>query len=141
MNTFNDVPKKLSHQQLLARLHDLVDREHSREAELIAHLAEVDVRRLYLEQKRGAVSSPITVRATDSTANSASALTTTPALESAATNSRPKKPSRKIPTAIRCRVWERDEGQCSYVSREGRRCGTRDFLEFHHQVPWGPAAR
>ena len=38
--------------------------------------------------------------------------------------------------AIRRAVWERDEGRCSYVSREGRQCGTRNFLEFHHQVPW-----
>ena len=45
-------------------------------------------------------------------------------------------PSRKIPTAIRRVVWERDKGRCSYVSRDGRRCGTRDFLEFHHHVPW-----
>ena len=44
--------------------------------------------------------------------------------------------SRKIPTAIRRAVWERDEGRCRYVSREGRQCGARDFLEFHHQVPW-----
>jgi len=47
-----------------------------------------------------------------------------------------KRPARKIPTAIRRVVWERDEGSCRYVSREGRRCGARDFLEFHHQVPW-----
>jgi len=47
-----------------------------------------------------------------------------------------KRPARKIPTAIRRAVWERDGGRCSYESREGRRCGTRDFLEFHHHVPW-----
>jgi len=47
-----------------------------------------------------------------------------------------KRPTRNIPTAIRRSVWERDEGRCGYESREGRRCGTRDFLEFHHQVPW-----
>ncbi len=47
-----------------------------------------------------------------------------------------KRPSRKIPTAIRRAVWERDGGRCSYVSRKGRQCGARDFLEFHHQVPW-----
>ncbi len=47
-----------------------------------------------------------------------------------------KSPSRKIPTAIRRAVWERDGAQCSYQSPEGRRCGTRDFLEFHHHIPW-----
>jgi 5-methylcytosine-specific restriction endonuclease McrA len=49
----------------------------------------------------------------------------------------PSKPApRAIPAAIRRAVWERDEGRCTYVSREGRECGAREFLEFHHQVPW-----
>jgi hypothetical protein len=47
-----------------------------------------------------------------------------------------KTPSRAIPAAIRRAVWARDVGRCTYVSQEGRRCGSRDFLEFHHQVPW-----
>ncbi len=42
--------KSLSHDQLLTRLRDLIQRDHSLEAELIAHLGEVDVRRLYLGQ-------------------------------------------------------------------------------------------
>jgi len=29
-------------------------------------------------------------------------------------------------------VWERDGGQCAFVSNEGRRCTQREFLEFHH---------
>ena len=40
----------LSHDRLLTRLHDLIQRDHSLEAELIAHLGEVDARRLYLEK-------------------------------------------------------------------------------------------
>lgn len=47
-----------------------------------------------------------------------------------------KRLSRKIPVAIRRAVWERENGRCGYVSRDGRRCGTRDFLEFHHELPW-----
>ena len=42
--------RSLSHDQLLTQLHDLIRRDHSLEAELIAHLGEVDARRLYLEQ-------------------------------------------------------------------------------------------
>jgi hypothetical protein len=42
--------KGLSHDQLLTELHDLVGRNHELEAELIAYLAEVDARRLYLDQ-------------------------------------------------------------------------------------------
>jgi 5-methylcytosine-specific restriction endonuclease McrA len=48
----------------------------------------------------------------------------------------PKKPSRKIPAAIRRAVWERDGGRCTYVSQDGRQCESREFIEFHHQVPW-----
>ncbi len=40
--------KNLSHVQLLTQLHDLIRRDHTLEAELIAHLGEVDARRLYL---------------------------------------------------------------------------------------------
>lgn len=45
-------------------------------------------------------------------------------------------PSRHIPAAIRRAVWERDGGRCTFESRGGRRCGSREFLEFHHQRPW-----
>jgi hypothetical protein len=51
-------------------------------------------------------------------------------------NTPPKTPSRAIPAAIRRAVWARDAGRCTYMSRGGRRCESRDFLEFHHQVPW-----
>ena len=44
--------------------------------------------------------------------------------------------SRHIPHAIRRAVWTRDEGSCSFVSKGGRRCGSRDFLEFDHLEPW-----
>ncbi len=45
-------------------------------------------------------------------------------------------PTRHIPAYIRRVVFRRDEGRCAYVSPEGRRCGAREFLEFHHLVPW-----
>ncbi|MBW2292782.1 MAG: HNH endonuclease [Deltaproteobacteria bacterium] len=47
-----------------------------------------------------------------------------------------KKPSRHIPAAVRRAVWERDGGCCGYVSPGGQRCKSREYLEFHHQVPW-----
>ncbi len=43
---------------------------------------------------------------------------------------------RYIPQAIRHAVTARDEGCCSYVSPEGKRCGTRKFLELDHRIPW-----
>jgi hypothetical protein len=41
-----------------------------------------------------------------------------------------------IPIAIRRAVWERDKGRCTAVSQAGRQCNSRDFIEFHHEVPW-----
>ena len=45
-------------------------------------------------------------------------------------------PSRQIPAAIRRAVSKRDGERCTFVSVTGRRCGSRDFLEFHHREPW-----
>ena len=45
-------------------------------------------------------------------------------------------PSRHIPAAIRRAVSQRDGGRCTYVSSGGRRCGSREFLEFDHAEAW-----
>jgi hypothetical protein len=45
-------------------------------------------------------------------------------------------PSRRIPAAIRRAVSKRDGERCTFVSATGRRCSSRDFLEFHHREPW-----
>jgi 5-methylcytosine-specific restriction endonuclease McrA len=42
---------------------------------------------------------------------------------------------RHIPTQVKRAVWERDQGRCTYVSANGRRCGSRQFLEFDHVEP------
>ncbi|MPY90878.1 MAG: hypothetical protein GEU99_23560 [Luteitalea sp.] len=44
--------------------------------------------------------------------------------------------SRHIPAAVRRTVWDRDGGQCAFVSAGGRRCAERGFLEFHHRTPY-----
>jgi hypothetical protein len=46
------------------------------------------------------------------------------------------KPSRQIPAAIRRAVSRRDGERCAYTSQNGRRCTSREFLEFHHLTPW-----
>lgn len=43
--------------------------------------------------------------------------------------------SRHIPAEVRRTVWARDGGRCAFVGEDGRRCGERSFLEFHHVVP------
>jgi 5-methylcytosine-specific restriction endonuclease McrA len=45
--------------------------------------------------------------------------------------------TRRIPAAVRRAVHERDGGRCHYVDDEGRRCGAREGLEFHHRHPFG----
>jgi len=51
-------------------------------------------------------------------------------------------PSRDIPSDVQRGVCRRDGGQCAFVSKGGRRCTERTFLEFHHIRPHaqgGPA--
>jgi hypothetical protein len=42
---------------------------------------------------------------------------------------------RYVPAAVKREVYTRDEGQCTYVSPEGRRCGETSHLEFDHIFP------
>ena len=40
--------------------------------------------------------------------------------------------SRHIPAKVKRAVWLRDGGGCAFVGRNGRRCGERACVEFHH---------
>lgn len=42
------------------------------------------------------------------------------------------RPSRYIPAAVRREVFERDGAQCTFVSKDGRRCTERGFVQLHH---------
>jgi len=44
---------------------------------------------------------------------------------------------RHIPAEVRRAVWERDGGQCTFISETGRRCPARSRLEFDHSEPVG----
>ena len=44
--------------------------------------------------------------------------------------------SRHVPAEVKRAVWLRDLGRCAFVG-EGRRCGERGFVEFHHVKPYG----
>jgi hypothetical protein len=48
---------------------------------------------------------------------------------------RPSNRARHVPAHVRRAVWERDGGQCTFVSSNGRRCTSRKFLEFDHIEP------
>ena len=45
--------------------------------------------------------------------------------------------SRYIPAPVKRAVQERDGDQCAFVDEKGRRCASRDRLEFHHREPFG----
>jgi hypothetical protein len=45
-------------------------------------------------------------------------------------------PSRYIPDDVKEAVWERDRGRCAFMSKKGRWCTERRFLEFHHIIPF-----
>ena len=49
--------------------------------------------------------------------------------------------SRHIPAKIKRAVCARDGGRCAFVGVNGRPCGSRDFLEFHHLDPWARTKR
>jgi hypothetical protein len=57
-------------------------------------------------------------------------------------SAQPARRSRYRPRNVDRAAWTRDEGQCGFVSKDGRRCTERAFLEFHHIQPFalgGPA--
>jgi 5-methylcytosine-specific restriction endonuclease McrA len=57
-----------------------------------------------------------------------------------AATSRPRKQAagtkdpQDVSAAVKREVWIRDRGRCAYIARDGRRCGARAFLEFHHLI-------
>ena len=53
------------------------------------------------------------------------------------TGAAPGSTSRDVPAAVRRAVWQRDESRCTFVDRQGRRCEARDWLEIHHDDPFG----
>jgi hypothetical protein len=50
--------------------------------------------------------------------------------------SRPPSGSRYIPSQVKREVFKRDGGRCSYVSKDGVRCGERHYLQFDHVTPY-----
>jgi len=47
---------------------------------------------------------------------------------------RPSTNPRHIPAHVRRAVWERDQGQCTFVSETGHRCPATEPLEFDHAL-------
>jgi HNH endonuclease len=49
--------------------------------------------------------------------------------------------SRNIPAEVQRAVYIRDRGRCSFIGTQGRRCGERAFVEFHHLIPYAAGGR
>jgi hypothetical protein len=49
-----------------------------------------------------------------------------------APGTRGKVGARYVPAAVKRAVWQRDGGQCTFVSATGHRCEARKLLEFDH---------
>ncbi|MCC6777798.1 MAG: HNH endonuclease [Hyphomicrobiales bacterium] len=84
-----------------------------------------------------AAAQSVELRAVDSVGSARASAPPTPAAERANSVAHWRASrwrSRYIPVAVRRAVWERDRGRCAFVSRDGRRCATRAFLQFHHRV-------
>ena len=43
---------------------------------------------------------------------------------------------RTIPAEVRRAVWERDQGCCAFIGRDGKRCGSTYQLEYDHLEPY-----
>ncbi|HET7754722.1 MAG TPA: HNH endonuclease signature motif containing protein, partial [Anaeromyxobacteraceae bacterium] len=43
--------------------------------------------------------------------------------------------SRDIPADVRRKVWQRDQGRCTWTAKNGQRCGSRWKLEIDHITP------
>ena len=45
--------------------------------------------------------------------------------------------NRNIPTSIKRKVWQRDQGQCQYIDPQtNKKCGSKHQLEYDHLRPW-----
>jgi hypothetical protein len=49
--------------------------------------------------------------------------------------------SRVVPRTVKRAVWTRDAGRCAYLDPHGRRCDSRDALEYDHIVAWADGGR
>ena len=49
--------------------------------------------------------------------------------------------SRIVPKRVKREVWARDDGRCAFIALDGRRCESRDALEYDHIIPWADGGR
>ena len=112
----------VSDRDLLSNLASLVTQDWNTTAELLAHIAEVDARRLYVP---AGFPSMFLYSVHELHLSEDCAYKRILAARTA----------RQFPAHVRRAVWERDEGRCTFVSPTGQRCPARRLLEFDHLDP------
>jgi hypothetical protein len=152
----------LGNDELLAALAGLARREHDLMSDLLAHLAELDERRLYLELGfsslfasctealgfcKSAAGRRIAVarvcrrypEAFARVARGELQLSVLSLLGQYLTSEN----ATEVFDAVSREVYLRDDGRCTFCSTDGRRCGARRFLQLDHVTPWaveGPSS-
>lgn len=49
--------------------------------------------------------------------------------------------SRHIPSSVKRAIWTRDGGACAFTAPDGRRCGEKGRVEYHHVVPFAEGGK
>jgi hypothetical protein len=140
----------LSDQELLTRIDLLVSRDRETSVELVAHLAALDKRPAARREVPDGDTAAIFDRAVSllldkverDKLGAAARPRPRPPIRPGTDKRGADKTSRNIPREVKRAVWQRDGGQCAFVSSTGQRCAERTFLEFHHVQPHamrGPA--
>ena len=99
---------------------------------------QADVGDLWVGKEAGAAGAGVNADAGEATAMADGPRVDGPKGTASANETQPpaRKPggqaSRHIPAAVKRSVWERDNGQCTFVGRNGKRCTSTGWLEYHH---------
>ena len=132
----------LEKDRLLERFARLVDEDRQNTATLVAYIAEIDRRKLYLEHacssmfvfctKRFGMSEAVAhrrIRAGRTTSRF-------PCILGMLARGELHLSAVHMLAAHLFEVFKRDGGCCTFVDSEGRRCGSTWQVEFHHIVPF-----
>ena len=136
----------LSDHDLLARIAALAGKERETCVELVAHLAELEsrLRRLQALLRReipdgdpGVIFDRAIALLLEKVEKEKLGAGTKPRAIRPGTDKPSKgRTSRHTPSDIKRSTWRHDGAQCAFVSKDGRRCTERAFLEFHHIRPY-----
>jgi len=101
--------------------------------------------RIELEKQRFSVGKKKRVRAAATPLSDSAGESTPPKADAVEETSVPPPPAeveretigRRPSAEVAREVYARDRGQCTFVAKDGRRCGSREFIEFDHIDPRG----